>query len=143
MNTTAVAMQSPTSEQVEGKSRYVRAGLVAGLVAAAVNTVVVAIADAADVSFVVQDGGRPIPAMGFAQITFVSALIGIGLAAILRRHSTRPVTWFTRVTVALTAVSLVPPVVVDADTSTKVLLIVTHLIAAAIVIPVIVKRLAR
>jgi hypothetical protein len=43
--------------------------------------------------------------------------------------------------VALTALSLVPDVLADADTSTKAVLMVTHLVAAAIVIPAVARRL--
>jgi hypothetical protein len=145
MNTTAT-INSQIDTNVEAttrSSRILRPGLVAGLVAAAVNTAVVAVAAAADVSRVVERGGRPIPAAGFAQVTFACALIGVGLAAILRRRSARPAVMFTRITVALTAASMVPPFLVHADPSTKVLLLATHLIAAAIIIPVLAKRLAR
>jgi Family of unknown function (DUF6069) len=124
-------------------NHYVRAGLVAALAAATVNTVVVAIAKAGDVSLSVDDSARPIPVIGFAQVTIVSALIGIAIAAVLRRRSARPAVWFTRIAITLTALSLVPPFLVDAETSTKALLLATHLIAAAIIIPVIAKRLAR
>ncbi len=145
MNTsTAITTQHDADiESVEHDSHYVRAGLVAGVAAAAVNTVVVALADAGDVSLTVDDSGRPIPLLGFAQVTIVCTLLGIGIAAILRRRSIHPATTFTRITVALTAVSLVPPFLVDAATSTRVLLIATHLIAAATIIPVIAKRLTR
>jgi hypothetical protein len=57
------------------------------------------------------------------------------------RRSVRPAALFTRIAIWLTAASLIPPVLVDADVSTKAVLIVTHLIAAAIVIPVVAKRL--
>ena len=144
MNTTANTAEHETAiESVGRRSHYVRAGVAAGLVAAALNMVVVALADAGDVSLTVDDSGRPIPLVGFAQVTLVCALIGIAIAAVLRRLSARPVTWFTRITVALTTVSLILPMLVDAEAATRVLLIATHLIAAAIIIPVIAKRLAR
>jgi hypothetical protein len=41
----------------------------------------------------------------------------------------------------LTALSLVPDAIVDADPATKALLMLTHLVAAAIVIPAIARRL--
>jgi Family of unknown function (DUF6069) len=130
------------AESVASQARFVRAGLIAGVAAAAVNTAVVAVANkSADVSPEVSKTGGPIPLVGFAQVTFVATLIGIGIAAILRRRSARPASLFTRIAIWLTAASMIPPVLVDADASTKVLLIVTHLIAAAIVIPVVVKRL--
>lgn len=45
-------------------------------------------------------------------------------------------------TVVLTVLSLVPDVLVDAAPATKALLMLTHLVAAAIVIPMVARRLA-
>ena len=59
----------------------------------------------------------------------------------LRRSAARPRTAWIRTTVALTALSLVPDVLADADTSTKALLMLTHVVAAAIVIPAVARRL--
>ena len=42
----------------------------------------------------------------------------------------------------LTALSLVPDVLVDAAVATQLLLMLTHLVAAAIVIPAVARRLA-
>jgi hypothetical protein len=106
--TTAITAHDTGSETIDRRNRYIRAGLIAGLAAAAVNTIVVAVADAGDVSLTVDDSGRPIPLVGFAQVTFISALIGIAIAAVVRRRSARPVERFTRITVALTALSLIP-----------------------------------
>ena len=50
---------------------------------------------------------------------------------------------FVRITVALTALSLVPDLTADATTATIATLMLTHLVAAAIVIPVWRDRLAR
>jgi hypothetical protein len=139
---TTTTLHDKAVESAEPKARFVRAGLIAGVAAAAVTTAVVAVADkAGDVSLVVKQGGDAIPLLGFAQVTFVAALIGLGIAAVLRRRSSRPAALFTRITIWLSAASLIPPVLVDAHVSTKILLIATHLIAAAIVIPVVAKRL--
>ena len=45
-------------------------------------------------------------------------------------------------TLALTAVSFVPDVLADAHTATKLTLILTHIVAAAIVIPALASRLS-
>jgi hypothetical protein len=50
--------------------------------------------------------------------------------------------WFVATTIVLTALSLVPDVVVDAAVATKLLLMVTHLVAGAIVIPAVARRLS-
>lgn len=85
--------------------------------------------------------GEAIPLYALAQLTIVGALLGVAIAAIIVRRSTRPITTFTRVTVALTLASLVPDVIVDTDVATRLVLMATHVIAAAIVIPTIARRL--
>ena len=61
----------------------------------------------------------------------------------LRRWARSPRLVFVRTTIALTALSLVPDAIVNASIDTKLTLMVTHLVAAAIVIPVIASRLRR
>lgn len=122
------------------RGRYVRAGVVAGLGAALANVAVTAISQGAGVSLEVPDG-EAIPLYALAQLTIVGALLGVAIAAIIVRRSTRPITTFTRVTVALTLASLVPDVIVDTDVATRLVLMATHVIAAAIVIPTIARRL--
>ncbi len=60
----------------------------------------------------------------------------------LSRTARRPRRTFVRTTVVLTALSLVPDVIADAAPATKALLMLTHLVAAAIVIPAVARRLA-
>ena len=120
--------------------RFARAGLVAGVCAAVVNLAVVAIAQASDVSFKVR--GEAIPLVAFSQMTLVGAIIGVGLAAVLVRRARRPRAVFLTVTVALSALSLLPPFLVHTDTATRLTLELTHLVAAFIVIPAIASRLA-
>ena len=59
----------------------------------------------------------------------------------LSRWTQHPRTAFVRTTVALTALSLVPDLTADATSATKVTLMLTHLVAAAIVIPRLAHRL--
>ena len=86
--------------------------------------------------------GAPIPVTGFATLTAIFSLVGLVLALVLARFAARPRTAFVRTTVALTVLSLVPDVIADATPATKALLMLTHLVAAAIVIPAIARRLA-
>lgn len=138
------ASVAATGDDTAARPRHlVRDGLLAGAAAAATNVAVAAAAMAADVSFELPEGGESIPLAGFAQITVIGAVIGIAIAAGLRRWATSPARSFVRVAVALTAVSLVPPLLVDAATSTVAFLEITHLAAAAIVIPAIARRLPR
>ncbi len=72
----------------------------------------------------------------------VATLVGVVLAIVLARRATRPRRTFVVTTVVLTAVSLVPDVVADATTATRFVLALTHVVAAAIVIPALASRLS-
>ena len=117
-------------------------GLVAAAVAvAATATATVAAAgEFAGISPVV--GGAPIPVSGFAVLTVIFSVVGLVLALVLARSVPRPRMAFVRTTIVLTALSLVPDVLADASASTKVLLMLAHVVAAAIVIPAIARRLS-
>jgi hypothetical protein len=114
------------------------ATLVVGVVAAAVTTAFAAIVDAAGVPLAVD--GEAIPLGGFAQMTFLGAVLGGLLAAALNRYNSRPRHRFMVTTAALTVASCVPSVALPPDTATKLALVASHLIAAAIVIPVVARR---
>jgi hypothetical protein len=109
-------------------------------VAAAVATSLVAAAGQA-VGVTTEISGLPIPVEGFATLTVIFSVLGLVIATVLRRFARRPRTAWLRTTVALTALSLVPDALADATTSTKALLMLTHLVAAAIVIPAVARRL--
>ena len=87
-------------------------------------------------------GGAPIPVLGFAVLTAFFSLVGLVLAVVLSRVARRPRSTFIRTTVVLTVLSLVPDVIADAAPATKALLMLTHLVAAAIVIPAVARRLS-
>jgi hypothetical protein len=142
MTTTLLSTQTSTARPATTAAarRLLRPGLVAGIAAAAANFAVYAAARLADVSLEIQD--EAIPAFGFPQLTLIAAVFGIGMAAMFRRRSHRPRRAFVRSTVGLTALSMLPPVLAAADTATKVVLGLTHLVAAVIIIPVIATRLA-
>ena len=110
-------------------------------VAAAVATAVVAAAGQA-IGISTEISGAPIPTSGFATLTVIFSVIGLVIASALRRFARTPRTTWLRTTVALTVLSFVPDVLADADTSTKVLLMLTHVVAAAIVIPAVGRRLS-
>jgi hypothetical protein len=117
-----------------------RAGAIAGVCAAAATTTIAAAAHAAGVSFE-NAPGQAIPLPGFAQLTLVFTLVGVLLAAGIRRRSANPPSTFAKVTVALTALSLVPDLTMGFGVSSAVTLMATHLVAAAIVIPTLAGRL--
>jgi hypothetical protein len=86
-------------------------------------------------------GDEAIAVLGFAVLTAGFSLVGLILAAVLSRTARRPRSTFIRTTVVLTVLSLVPDVIVDAAPATKALLMLTHVVAAAIVIPAVARRL--
>src|SRR5690349_20964365 len=118
-DTTAALATSP-------KSRLWRAGLVSGAVGAAATTAIVLVARAAGEDVAV--AGEQIPLAGFAQVVLVGALIGIVMAKVMARRADRPRTMFVRTTVALTALSIVPDILVDATPGTKLVLALTHVV---------------
>jgi hypothetical protein len=114
-------------------------GAAAGLLASVATSTIAAIASAFDVSLKV--GGQAIPVLGFAQLTFVAAIIGTVIAVMMSHRASRPRHTFVMTTLALTALSIVPDVTADAHSTTKLVLALTHLVAAAIVIPALASRL--
>ncbi len=122
------------------RTRLWTAGLAAGLVAAAATTATAVAAHAAGVPLTIQ--GEAIPTPGYAQLTLVGAVLGILLARLARRFA-HPRSMFVRITVALTALSVVPDILVDATVASRLVLAVTHVVAAAIIVPALARRLAR
>jgi hypothetical protein len=116
-------------------------GLMATLAAMVATTLAAALARAADVDFEIPDGGETIPLSGFAVVTGFFSVVGVVLAAALLRWSTRPAERFVQTTVALTAISLIPPLLSEADTATTIALLGLHLVAAAVVIPTLARYL--
>lgn len=114
---------------------------IAGSVAAVVATLIAATAKAAGVDFEVD--GRPIPTLGFAQLTFAAAVIGGLLAVGLAARARRPRGTFLAVTGTLTALSLIPDLTFGFDPASALVLMATHVVAAVIVVPPIARRLRR
>ncbi|MGC4760104.1 DUF6069 family protein [Micromonospora trifolii] len=134
------ATANTTRATTSNVGAVIRTG-VAATVAASVATMAVAAAGhLAGISL--ELGDAPIPVTGFGVLTAVFSLIGVVIAALLARFARYPRLTFVRTTVVLTALSLVPDVIADAGVATKALLMLTHLVAAAIVIPAVARRLA-
>jgi len=80
----------------------------------------------------------------FAMAVFVCTLLGTVLALLCARFSRLPARAFLVTTIVLTAVSLVSPLgAAHTATATKLFLACGHLIAAAIVIPVLARQLPK
>ncbi|MEV4515467.1 DUF6069 family protein [Dactylosporangium sp. NPDC049525] len=145
MTTTTNPTTTPTSRSAGSDTAFpIRSMLLAGVAAtAAASVAIAAVAAAGHAAGISLDmAGEPIPVAGFATLTAMLSLVGLVLAALLGRFARRPRRTFVRTTVALTVLSLVPDVIADAASTTKVLLMVTHLVAAAIVIPAVARRLS-
>lgn len=135
VTTTAI----PTTHRSErSTSSLRRTTLTSGLVAAAITTAAAAAAHAAGVSFEIE--GEMIPLAGFAQMTFLGAVIGGVMLAVLNRRSRCPHRRFLQSTVALTIVSCVPSVAWPQDTATKLALVALHVLAAVIIVPALVRH---
>ncbi|WP_433040725.1 DUF6069 family protein [Dactylosporangium sp. CS-033363] len=135
MTTTAT-----TSRATTAYAALIGTGLAATAVASAATMAVAAAGHAAGISL--DMAGAPIPVAGFGTLTAMFSLVGVVLAVTLARFAGRPRRAFVRTTVVLTALSLVPDVLADSAPATKALLMLTHLVAAAIVIPAVARRLA-
>jgi hypothetical protein len=108
-----------------------------GVVAAAVTTAGAVALRASGVPLAVH--GK-IPLAGFAQITIIAAVIGGVLLAVLKRHSDAPRQRFAQVAIGLTAISCVAPTAFADTTASKIALVALHLVAAAIIVPVLARH---
>jgi len=136
MSTSTATLTTTRGEKATTSLR--RTTIVVGLAAAAATTAVAAAVHAAGVPF---DVDGQIPLLAFAQMTLLGAVIGGVVAAILKRRSDVPARRFVQVTAVLLALSCVPSVALPPDLATKIALISTHLVAAAIIVPVLTRQL--
>lgn len=113
----------------------VRTGAIAGVAAAVCTTAVAAFSTAADVSLEVDSQAIPIGA--FAWWTLIGTAVGVLLARLLQDRRR-----FTIAAMVALGLSLIPPIVAPDDSATKIVLVSAHLLAAAVVIPSLSRRLA-
>lgn len=139
MSTTVTAVTGAPATTAPSTGALLRGGGVAAVVAAAATAGLAAAGPVAGIIPAVS--GAPIPPSGFAVLTGVFSVVGLLIALALRRFARSPRTAWIRTTVALTALSLVPDALADATVPAKALLMLTHLVAAAIVIPAVARRL--
>jgi hypothetical protein len=116
-------------------------GLIGTLTAMVATTLVAALTRAVGVDFQIPDGGQTIPLTGITVVTGICSVVGVVIAAALFRWSARPTEGFVWTAVALTAISLVPPLLAGADAATTATLLALHLIAAAVMIPLLARSL--
>lgn len=141
MSLTTTEMRNPRSIQsVVSTGPVWRVGAVAGIAAAVATVLFALLAKAIDVPMEIE--GDSIPVLGFAMVTLLWTAVGTILAIALDRRAQHPGRIFVVITLALTALSFVPVLTADASTATKVALALAHVIAAAIVIPTLARRLS-
>jgi peptidoglycan/LPS O-acetylase OafA/YrhL len=136
--TTSPIVTAPHDDTTRTTWSLRRTTVAAGLVAAAVTTGVAAALHAAGVSFEVD--GEMIPLAGYAQMTVLGAVLGGVLLAVLNRRSSSARRRFLQTTVVLTALSCVPSIAWPDDAATKLALVALHVLAAAIVVPALVRH---
>jgi hypothetical protein len=140
MSTIPTTLTTTPPTEVARRSHPIRRATVVSGVAGAVGaTAVAAVADAAGVPLAID--GEAIPVFGFAQMTLIGAVLGGLLAAALHRFSARPRPWFLAVTMVLTVLSCIPSVTLPPDTATRLVLVATHVVAAAIIVPTLARQL--
>ncbi len=114
-----------------------RATASAGVLAAAATTAGAAVLRAAGVPLAVH--GK-IPLAAFAQLTFIAAVTGGVLLAVLIRRSSAPRQRFVQITAGLTALSCAVPATFADTTASKIALVAVHLLAAAIIVPMLARH---
>ncbi|HEY6745746.1 MAG TPA: DUF6069 family protein [Mycobacteriales bacterium] len=132
-------LTAPATTTTAIRPALVVPGLAAVAVAAAATVGIALVAGAAGVGFASQ--GEAIPPAGFAVMTAMLALPALLLAAGLRRWAARPRRTWVRTTVALTALSLAAPFILHTDAASVAVLMLTHVVAAAIIVPAVASRL--
>jgi hypothetical protein len=141
MSMTASAITTTTTDTTDAapKTRSLRLTTVAvGAGAAVVTAAAAAALHAAGVPLAID--GQMIPMAGFAQMTFIGAVIGGVIVAVLNRCSSAPHQRFVQIAVALTALSCVPSIVMPPDVATKASLVGLHILAAVIIVPVLARH---
>jgi hypothetical protein len=139
MTATTFTATTPQARTASASPTW-RTGAAAGIAAGAATVAVAATANRLGVSLETAPG-QAIPVLGFGQLALFFTAVGVLIAKVIGRRASQPRTTFIKATVTLTALSLVPDIALHAAVATKLTLMVTHLVAAAIVIPALSSRL--
>ena len=114
-----------------------RATASAGALAAAATTAGAAVLRGGGVPLAVH--GK-IPLAAFAQLTFLAAVGGGVLLAVLIRRGSAARQRFIRITAGLTVLSCAAPATFADTTASKIALVALHLLAAGIIVPVLARH---
>ena len=148
MSTSTYTQATTTSHGFAAKMPVWLVSATAVVVGALVTGVYEFIARAAGVPFNVAlpgTGVEPaaIPETGLAWAVAELGLIGIVIAVCLARFAKRPRSTWKRTAWSLTALSCVPSLIAATDSyATNIMLVISHLVAAAVIVPAISARLA-
>lgn len=127
----------PTSTR---RHPLLRATIVSAVAGAIATSAFAAAAHAAGVPFAIE--GEQIPMLGFANLTVIGAVLGGLLLLAFNRFGNHPRRRFVETTAALTVVSCVPSVIMPPDTATKAALVIAHVLAAVIIVPILARAAA-
>lgn len=146
MNTVTAALPTRSVDVLRTRSVWLVSAL-AGVVAAVATELYGLAARAAGIPMsagnIGADTADPITIGMFAMGTLISTFWGTVLAVIFARYAVHPARTYLRTALALTVLSLVTPLAAgDTAVSTKVMLCLAHLLAAAIIIPIVTRRLS-
>ena len=122
-------------------------GLGTGILGSVAAIAVALVADAVDVPMLVAQSDTAettkVPASGYLMSVMLSTVVGVVLAYGLRRWAKRPARTFVVVSVTLTALSMGLPITThQATTATRLVLGLTHVVAAAVIVPSLARELA-
>jgi hypothetical protein len=125
-----------------------RTNLVATVLAAAATEAFTGLVRVAGVPLAVGDPGGSVSSVvplnpGACAISLAMVMVlGIGLAALINRRSSRPARTYTIAASVLVLASMAAPLTAAAtSTGTRLTLVAAHLIAAAVIIPLVRRRL--
>src|SRR5437868_8310247 len=114
---TRTATSTPAVRPASTTSLW-RPGVAAGLAAATATVAVAGVAHALGVSLETEPG-QAIPIIGFGQLTLFFTAIGVLMARTIGRRAHHPRSTFTRPTVVLTVLSVVPDLILSPAAPTK------------------------
>lgn len=137
----ATATTVPLEDMAERTHPVRRAAVISVVAGTVATTAFAAVATAAGVPFEID--GEPIPVGGFATLTVLGALLGAVILLVANRFASQPRRRFLQVTVALTVVSCIPSLMAPPDAASKIALVAAHVIAAAVIIPILARNAPR
>jgi hypothetical protein len=137
---TATASPAPTSARPSSSRRLIGTTALATLAAAVATEMFVALVGAAGPDVTID--GKALGAGGCAMAVIMCMVPAAIVIAALRRWSSNPARTWIRTTVALTVLSFGPDLAVPSTpVASRLTLMAAHLLAAAIIVPAVARRL--